>query len=366
MSKTGLKIEASNNGKKGSLRIVEEIGVNSYTGSSSTVRYYVDSFIEKGFTDVDVYINSRGGSVFEASEIANELKRVPNVTLTIGSVAASAATYLMAKFKCRAYSNSQFMIHRPRMTASGDSQAIENDLKLLNNLTSDYRSAYAQKMQISEEEVENLFNKGDYWMTAQEAKEKKLLDEIIEEEEQEITSLDVAILTACGAPNIPAVNSNADKHKTDNTMNRNAMLATLGLPADATDEQMEAKAKEIAEKATTADAAKNEATALKEATAKAMVQTAIDEKRIPADAKAHYEKLAAADYDATKQILASMSVPVKGSDFIDPKASNQGNQDARASWKFEDFAEKDPDALKAMMVKEPEKFEALSKDYFGS
>lgn len=363
MSKTGLKIEASDNGKKGSLRIVEEIGVHSYTGSSATVRYYIDSFIEKGLEEVDVYINSRGGSVFEATEIANELHRIPKVTITVGAVAASAATYLMAKFKTRAHSNSQFMIHRPRMATSGDLQAIENDLKLLTNLTSDYRSAYAQKMQLTEDEVENLFTKGDYWMTAQEAKEKKLLDEIIEDEEQ-ITSLDVAILTACGAPNIPDLPTDENSQKPINKMNRNAMLAALGLPADATDEQMEARAKEVADKAQAAETAKQEADAFKKENINAMIQTAIDEKKIAADARAHYEKLAAADFEATKNILASMTPPVKGSDFIDPTATN--TKDIRADWKFNDFAEKDPEALKTMMVKEPEKYQALIKEHYGN
>ena len=360
MSKTGLKIEASDNGKKGTLRIVETIGVESYTASSATVRYYIDDFLERGINELNVYINSRGGSVFEATEIANELNRLPNVTLTIGAVAASAATYLMAKFKSKAYSNSQFMIHRPRMQTSGDAQAIENDLKLLKNLTSDYRSAYAQKMQLTEEEVETLFNKGDYWMTAQEAQAKKLLDEIIEDEEQ-ITSLDVALLTACGAPTIPAIETN----KIDKQMDRNVMLAALGLPADATDEQMEARAKEVSEKAAMADTAKEEAAALKKESIRALVQTAIDEKKIPADAQAHYEKLAAADFEATKQIIASMAVPPKGSDYIDPKAQGASNQDPREGWTFEQFAEKDPEALKEMMVKEPAKYEALSKAYFG-
>jgi len=89
----------------------------------------------------------------------------------------------------------------------------------------------------------------------------------------------------------------------------------------------------------------------------------VDEKRIPADAQAHYEKLAAADFEATKQIIASIPIPAKGSDFIDPHAT--GTKNVRDNWKFEDFAEKDPEALKAMMAKEPAKYEALAKEYFG-
>lgn len=361
VSKTGLKIEASSAGKKGSLRIVEQIGAHTFTGSSENVRYHIDSFITDGIEEVEVYINTRGGSVLEASEIANQLKRLPKVTLTIGSVAASAATYLMAKFYSRGYSNSQFMIHRPKMTTSGDTKTIEADLKLLNNLTSDYRSAYAHKMQITEEEVETLFEKGDYWMTAQEAYDLKLLDEIIEENEQ-ITSLDVAILEACGAPIIPDV----EKTNTiDHMKNRNQVIAALGLAADATDEQIEARAKELAQKANDAEQLAKDAEALKEDKAKALVQLAIEEKKITADAKEHYEKLALADYDATKEVLAKMAKPTRGSDYVDPTGLDAG-KDVTANWTFDEFATKDPDALLEMMTKDPKRYEALEKAHYGN
>lgn len=360
VSKTGLKIEASTTGNKGSLRIVEQIGAHTFTGSSENVRYHVDGFVADGIEEVDVYINTRGGSVLEASEIANQLKRLPKVTLTIGSVAASAATYLMAKFYSRGYSNSQFMIHRPKMTTSGDTKTIEADLKLLKNLTSDYRSAYAQKMQKTEEEVEDLFEKGDYWMTAQEARDLKLLDEIIEEAEQ-ITSLDVAILEACGAPFIPEVKQNKND---DNMKNRNQVIAALGLAADATDEQIEAKAKELAQKAENAEQLAQDAKALKEDKAKALVQLAIEEKKITADAKEHYEALAMANYESTKEVLSKMAKPTRGSDFVDPTGMDTG-KDATANWTFDDFATKDPNALMEMITKDPKRYQALEQAHYG-
>src|SRR5690606_20888997 len=103
-----------------------------YTETSATrVREIVDDFLAKGISETEVYVNSRGGSTIEAVEIANELKRLPNVTIKVGAIAASAATYLMAKFRNSGYSNSQFMIHRPQIGTQGDIEKVKSDLKSL-------------------------------------------------------------------------------------------------------------------------------------------------------------------------------------------------------------------------------------------
>lgn len=362
MSKTVLKIEASHQEKKGLIRITDVI--NDYSESSSrAVQQYIDSFVDNGVTEVEVYINSRGGNVLQASEIVNELNRIPKVTLRIGSIAASAATYLMTKFKSKAYSNTQFMIHRPRISTQGDVQTLENDLKLLQNLTDDYRSAYAQKMQITDEEVETLFAKGDYWMTAKEAHSMKLLDEIISEE-TEISALDVSILEACGAPNIPDLKKNTNS-KNEQEMDRNLMLSALGLPADATDEQMETRARELKEKEATAQANAQQIEAMRKSQAETLVDQAITDKKISADAKDHFVKLALNDIESAKTVIASMASPSRGSDFINPQEGNEPPKDVTANWSFDDFATKDPEALMEMMVKEPKRYQALEKAHYG-
>ena len=274
-----MKIEASQAGKKGTIRIVDFISMAT-DSSSERIRAIVDDFINQSIESAEVYINSRGGSTIEAVEIANELERLPNVTLTIGAVAASAATYLMTKFKSRAFSNSQFMIHRPRLSTSGDISAIQADLKLLENTTADYKAAYASKMKKSEDDIEAYFAKGDYWMTAKEAKSLGLLDEIISTDEK-LTAHDVEILTACGAPIIPEVQSNTDTEM----KNRLQIIAALGLAADATDEQIEAAAKDVKAKADEADTLKTDAEKSKKVNVEALVDKAIAEKKITADQK---------------------------------------------------------------------------------
>lgn len=358
LSKSPLKIEASTAGSTGQIRIVDQISMFSES-SSERVRAIVDDFIAKQIADTEVYINTRGGSVFEAREITNELNRLPKVTLKIGALAASAGTFPMTKFKSRGYSNSQFMIHRPRLTVSGDVEAIKGELKMLEAVTQEYKEAYAAKMGKTEEEIEAMFAKGDYWMTAKEAKAEGLLDEIISEE-QKLTAQDKELLVACAAPVIP----NIENQNQDHTMkNRNQIIAKLGLAADATDEQIESAVALAAKKAAEVDNLRTAQAANAKKDAEALVDKAILDKKITADVKEKYVSLAEKDIDSTKAILEAMPVISKASSGLDHGAA--ADTTGRENWTMEDYLEKAPSALNEMMANEPAKFEKLQASYFG-
>ena len=354
MLKTGMKIEASSEGKKGVIRIVDMIAM--HTDSSSTaVRAIVDKLIAEGVTEAEVYISSRGGSTIEAVEIANELNRLPKVVMTVGAVAASAATYLLTKFYSKAYANSQFMVHAPRLTTQGNIEQVQADLRLLENTTEDYLNAYAQKMNKTKEDIEAIFKKGDYWMTANEAKAMGLIDDIILGNDLEITALDVDILTACSAPSIPEIT------KIHNMKNRNQIIASLKLSADATDEQIEQAVNEAMTKAAKVDAMQTQTEKLQSEQVKAMVAAAHQAKKITADMVPHYEKLAANDFDSTKAVLDSMPTVDKASAQLDASS----NASARANWTLEEYQEKDPNALLKMMSEDPTAFAKLEDAYFA-
>ena len=355
MAKTSINIEASTTGKKGTIRLVDFISMVT-DSSAEHIRTIVDGFLKEGITDTEVYINSRGGSTVEAVEIANELYRLPKVSLTIGAVAASAATYLMTKFRSQAFTNSQFMIHAPKLNAMGDINKIEADLKLLRNTTEDYKKAYAIKTGKSIEEIEAVFAKGDYWMTSEEAKTFGLLDKIIEQE-QKLTAQDCELLVACAAPVIPNIEKPEIKMK-----NKNQIIAKLKLSADATDEQIEAAVANAMEKADKVEALQRAQADAVKANAEAMVDKAILDKKITADVKDKYVKLAENDMDNTKAILEAMQSVGKISGQLDPSASDM---QGREKWTMEDYQEKDPEALATMMVNAPEKFKKLETDYFG-
>jgi ATP-dependent protease ClpP protease subunit len=347
-------IEASATGTSATIRIVDRI--SEWTQSSSiTVRNIVDEYLKTGVLDVNVYINSAGGSCFEANEMVNDLKRLPKVNLTIGAIAASAATYFMTEFPSAAYLNSQFMIHRPKLGTYGDVVVLKADLKLLENTTDIYKAAYSRKMNKTEEQIEEYFAQGDYWMTANEAKALGLLDRILDEDEN-VTAESIKVLEAVAAPVIPKININ-ENH---NTMERKLLISKLKLAADATDADIETALSNLQ-----ADAAKTASLEAKaktdnEANAKKLVADAIAVKKITADQQAQYEKFAIADFEGTKTILDAMQVVQKASEHIENGATAQG----REKWTLEDYQNNDPQALATMMTTNPEAFKKLEDAYF--
>lgn len=354
--KTKTVIEASASGSKGTIRIVDRIA--EYTSSSSyDIRAAVDELLRNAVSEVEVYINSAGGNCFEANEMCNELGRLPKVSIQVGAVCASAATYFLTRFPSIAFPNSQFMVHRPKMGTYGDIDSIESDLKLLRNTEADYRTAYSKKMKKTEGQIDEMWAKGDHWMTAKEAKAEGLLDEILEQSE-EVTAESILILEACAAPVIPTASNNQQKQ----LMERTKLISMLKLPADATDAQIEAALSSLQAKAETATGLEAKAKETLEANVTTLVDGAISEKKITADLKEHYTKLATADFDATKKIIEGMTGVKKLSDDLDnPNPSAEG----REKWTFEDYLDKDPEAIKEMMVKNPEMYKKLEAAYHG-
>lgn len=355
MSKPRTFIEASTNGTSGNIRIVDRISEWGQS-SSATIKTIVDEYLKTGVTEVEVYINSAGGNCFEATEMCNDLDRLPKVTIKIGALAASAATYFMTRFPSAAFPNSQIMIHRPKLGTYGDIITIKSDLKLLENTTEDYKTAYATKMNKTVEQIEEYFAQGDYWMTANEAKVLGLLDMILDQTE-EVTAESVKVLEAVAAPIIPEITKEKQTQ-----MERKQLISRLKLSADATDAEIEAALSTLETKASKTDALEANAKEQKEAMASTLVDQAILNKKITADQKDIYLKLANTDFEGTKAIIDAMQGVVKVSAEIDtPGADALG----REKWTMEDYQAKDPEALMEMMTKDPEKFKKLEAAYFG-
>ena len=355
MAKPNTFIEASTVGTKATIRIVDRISEYSES-SSNTIKRLVDEYVANGIQEVEVYINSAGGNVFEATEMCNDLKRVPTVTLKIGSVAASAATYFMTQFPSVAAANSQFMIHRPKLGTYGDVVSIKADLKLLENTTQIYKTAYASKMSKTEDEIESLFAKGDYWMTANEAMQQGLLDAILDEKE-DITAESIKLLEAVAAPIIPKIN-NLKKEE----MDKKVLISRLKLSAEATDAEIEAALSALETKASKTEVLEAKATELQNARIEALLEEAIAAKKITADKKDNFAKLLKVDFDGTKAILDTMNGVAKASEGIDPGATASGKE----NWSLEDYQEKDPEALAKLMVENPEAFKKLEAAYFAN
>lgn len=317
----------------------------------------VNEIIQQGITDLDIYLNTEGGSVLVANEIVNQMKKF---TGTIrgkgGAIVASAGTYIAVH--CHTFvmaKNGLFMIHKPMTYFEGNEDQVESDLKLLKNLTADYKAQYSKKTGISEEDIEALWSKGDYWMNAVEAKAKRFVDSI--EGEETITEETTALLKACGAPNIPKI-TNSTK-----TMEINPI--DIGLSADATSEQVQAKLKDLREKSAEADRFKREQRQKddqeKSKKVKDKLDAALLAKKIKADQYSKWQALLENDFESNSELLDS----IPGVEAISKSITgdNSSHED-RAKWTYADWRDKDPEGLNNMRTEKEAEFTKLMDSYY--
>ncbi len=132
--------------------------------------------------DIKLYINSPGGSVYDALAIYDTMQYVKNDIQTVGiGVQASAAAFLLSsgtKGKRSLLEHATVMIHQPSSGTSGKVTDQEIDLrealrvkKLLEEIMS---KNTGQKVAQIHEDMER-----DKWLTAKESKDYGLVDEII-------------------------------------------------------------------------------------------------------------------------------------------------------------------------------------------
>jgi ATP-dependent Clp protease protease subunit len=134
--------------------------------------------------DIYLYINSPGGSVYDALAIYDTMQFVTNDVQTVGiGVQASAAAFLLSsgtKGKRFLLPHSTVMIHQPSSGTRGKVTDQEIDLqeslrikKLLEQIMAKNTGQKASKIH---EDMER-----DKWLTAEEAKKYGIVDQIIDD-----------------------------------------------------------------------------------------------------------------------------------------------------------------------------------------
>lgn len=130
--------------------------------------------------DLEVEINSGGGSVFDGSEIYTALKSYSGfVTIRIVGIAASAASVIaMAGNKILMSPTAQMMIHNVRVGANGDYRDMDHTSEILKNANQTIANAYKIKTGLDEKDLLAMMD-NETWFTPQQALENKLIDEIM-------------------------------------------------------------------------------------------------------------------------------------------------------------------------------------------
>lgn len=132
--------------------------------------------------EIDVYINSTGGSVSEGLAIYNVLKnhKAKIRTYNSGFVCSAATVPFMAGDERIVFNSSLFMIHNAWTYASGDAVKFRKQADDLDIITQASVKAYMERVNISEDEIKAMMDK-ETWLTAEQAVEYGFATKVYEE-----------------------------------------------------------------------------------------------------------------------------------------------------------------------------------------
>lgn len=132
--------------------------------------------------DIQIYMNTPGGSVHAGLGIYDTIQYIsPDVATICTGMAASMGAILLAagqKGKRSALTHSRVMIHQPMGGAQGQAADIEITAREIIKLKKELYNILAKHSGNTYKKIEKDSDR-DFWMTAEEAKEYGMIDEIL-------------------------------------------------------------------------------------------------------------------------------------------------------------------------------------------
>ena len=155
--------------------------IDDYTANTLQAQLlYLDS-VDPG-KDISIYLNSPGGSVTAGLGLYDPMQFLSSDVATIctGMAASMAAVLLVAgtEGKRSALPHSRVMIHQPLGGVQGQASDIEIEAKEIMKFK---KELYTIISEHSHTPYDKVWNDSDrnYWMTAEEAKEYGMIDQIL-------------------------------------------------------------------------------------------------------------------------------------------------------------------------------------------
>ena len=155
--------------------------VNDYTANVLQAQLLYLDANDPG-KDINVYINSPGGSVYAGLGIYDTMQFIQSDVATIctGMAASMAAVLLVAgkEGKRSALPHSRVMIHQPLGGVQGQASDIEIEAREIQKLKKELYTIIADH---SHTDYDKVWADSDrnYWMTAEEAKAYGMIDEVL-------------------------------------------------------------------------------------------------------------------------------------------------------------------------------------------
>ena len=156
--------------------------INDYTANTIQAQLlYLDSVDSS--KEISIYLNSPGGSVTAGLGIYDTMQFVssPIATICTGMAASMAAVLLVSgqEGKRSALPHSRVMIHQPLGGVQGQASDIEITAREIQKIKKELYTIISEHSHTPFDKVWADSDR-DYWMTAQEAKEYGMIDQVLE------------------------------------------------------------------------------------------------------------------------------------------------------------------------------------------
>lgn len=176
-----MSFSVNNRGDKSAEMLLYDYIGGDGMGGGCTAKDFINALNDLGAIDsLDLRINSPGGNVFDASAIYNALVQHPaKVNCYIDGMAASSASWIaMSGDRRYMADNAMMMIHNAQGVTFGDASEHIKMADTLEKMDGMIAKTYADRSGRKAGTFKNLMDE-ETWFTAQEAKDQKLVDEII-------------------------------------------------------------------------------------------------------------------------------------------------------------------------------------------
>jgi ATP-dependent protease ClpP protease subunit len=299
-----------------------DIDTNKLTAEIETLR-------KQGCDHFLFYVNSDGGEVVQGGSLFNYLDRTDiAVTWMVDGIAASMMAMLITnpKHTVKAARHAKFMYHRVQGYVYGNSAEVRAHANMIDTFEASLIEMMAARMGAEPATVRaEFFTDGvDHWLSAEQAKERGLCDEIVTGGRR-MKEVDLSSLS-----NIRDVyhfyNNQIINFQKQKTMDKSNLFAlALGLPESADESKtlahmqgmiaqntnLTASLKAEQEKTTQLE---NRLKVFEKAKITHLINSAVDAKKIGADEKDTYTALAEKDFEGVEKILDKLPgvEPVKG------------------------------------------------------
>lgn len=156
-------------------------GINDYVANIVTAQLLFLESTDRA-RDIQMYINSPGGSVYAGLGIYDTMQFIsPDVATICTGMAASMAQILLCagvQGKRTALRHSRIMIHQPSGAIGGQASDIEITAREIKKLRQELYNITAHHTGKDADTIARDSDR-DFWMTAQEGKEYGLIDEVL-------------------------------------------------------------------------------------------------------------------------------------------------------------------------------------------